>query len=336
MSNLIKKTGLLLGTLIFGLLLCEIIVRALVPVRNIGPSFTTSDPDYGKRLKRSFVCTRITPEFTMRFKTNSLGFRGEEPDTYPQRPLLFLGDSFTMGYGVNDGEEFPSLIKKEMDGRYGPESVPVVNGGIGDSGNGWTLKFLKNEGLAFGPRAVILQISRNDFGDNNAEGMFVLKDNGELFEAPVLSSSGKRRFLQTAIEAIPGLPYSYLVGLARQSNSASYSEKEGADILTYSLINEILSACASEDTPVIVLLVGLEGERLERISRICGEYDAPVINVPLKDNEPLLYYKIDGHWNSRGHEYVAGKIIHLLDTEHNFKTILPVKSGIYNPPNNWE
>ena len=45
--------------------------------------------------------------------TNSLGFRGPEID--PNKPLLvFLGDSITFGYGINDDETITSKIQAEL------------------------------------------------------------------------------------------------------------------------------------------------------------------------------------------------------------------------------
>ena len=104
------------------LALCEVVVRIFIPVRNVGPSLTIYDPVYGKRLKKNFTATRTTPEFTMQFTTNSLGFRGPEPEVFPYRPILFLGDSFTAGYGVNDGEEHresPDAASKREHGHDG-------------------------------------------------------------------------------------------------------------------------------------------------------------------------------------------------------------------------
>lgn len=76
-----------------------------MPVRNIGPTFTEYDSNYGKKLKSNFKCIRIILEFRMQFSTNLLGFRRPEQMSYPHRFNLFLGDSFTLGYGVNDGEK---------------------------------------------------------------------------------------------------------------------------------------------------------------------------------------------------------------------------------------
>ncbi len=89
--------------LILALIISEVFIRLFITVRNVGPSFTVYDSVYGKRLKKDFSTTRITPEFKMKFTTNSLGFRGPEINFPVNSSIIFLGDSFSMGYGVNDG-----------------------------------------------------------------------------------------------------------------------------------------------------------------------------------------------------------------------------------------
>ena len=121
----------------------------------------------------------------MQFTTNSLGFRGPEPDSFPNHPILFLGDSFTAGYGVNDDEESPALIRKALAKRYGAHRIPVVNTGLGDSGNGYWIKFLKKEGKRYDPRLVVLELCETDFEDNIREHLFGLSSLGELEELPV-------------------------------------------------------------------------------------------------------------------------------------------------------
>ena len=177
-----RNTGLVILSLVLSILVAEFFVRIFVTVRDVGPSFTTYDPYFGKRLKRSFNAERITPEFRMRLATNSFGFRGPEPTRFPSDPVLFLGDSFTMGYGVSDGSEFPSRIDAELRRRHGASAPTVVNAGIGDSGNGFWVKFLRLNAKTINPRLVVMQVLDNDFVDNVSEGLFALKADGSLDE----------------------------------------------------------------------------------------------------------------------------------------------------------
>jgi hypothetical protein len=187
-----KNLALSLIALLVGIGISELIVRSFVQVRDVGPSFTVYDPLYGQTLKKSFSARRITPEFTMRFTTNSDGFRGPELGMLSSRPILFLGDSFTMGYGVNDGEEFPAPVRAALSQR-GSKMVSVINAGVGNSGNGRWAKFLRAEARRYNPALVVLQIHANDFGDNIRERLFELSPAGELIELPVSSVGGERR-----------------------------------------------------------------------------------------------------------------------------------------------
>lgn len=316
MANWLKNSLLILLSCVIGLALVEIALRAFVPIRDVGPSFTTFDPEFGKRLKSGFAATRITPEFTMRFSTNSLGFRGPEPNGPPQRPILFLGDSFTMGYGVNDGEEFPALIGRALAER-GVE-IPVVNAGIGDSGNGRWLKFLRLHGGDYNPHLIVLQLMANDFSDNAQEGLFALTEQDTLQALPVQPSGS--RSLQRVIEAVPGLNQLYLIGLARQvkgalgqrttDDPAAEAERERqAEHLTYRLLGEVLALAQSEGWLLVAISVEIEGERLTEVERIFARFQVPLIALPGKAERPELYYVVDGHWNARGHVEAAVRIL---------------------------
>lgn len=190
----------------------ELLVRWFVPAAVVGPAFSEHDPVYGKRLKRNFSARHTTPEFSFVLRTNSLGFRGPEPDGPIEGALLFIGDSYTMGYGVEDDESFPALVDAMLRSA-GRGAVPVVNAGVGNSGQGWWLPFLERRAGDFAPRVVILQLADNDFGDNRAKRMFRLED-GRLEPLPIPEPGWERR-AQALIEAVPGLSYSHRVAAER-------------------------------------------------------------------------------------------------------------------------
>lgn len=320
--GLLKNGILFLLSLCVAFALAEVLTRLFVPVRNVGPLFTVSDPVMGKRIKKNFHTLRVTPEFTMTFTSNSLGFRGPEPDSPPTNSILFIGDSFTMGFGVNDGEEFPALIKAKLDAALGKNAVNVVNTGMGNIGNGRWIKFLKGEADQFKPQLVVLQVMTNDFEDNVREDYFSVLDNGTLSELPIKAS--KVKFLEPFMGDIPGLSNSYFYSLIRQSFATYLSDKgkkdaaspiEGvdyADHLTERLIAEAVSICQNKGYPVFAILVGLEGSRLSHIQAIFHTHQVPTLAIPTKTERPDLYYKIDGHWNAAGHSFVAHAVFDQL------------------------
>ena len=310
-----QNAALLIIFMVGSLLLCEMLVRWFVPVRNVGPTFSTYDARYGKVLKRSFSCTRITPEFTMRFTTNSLGFRGPEPERFPMRPILFLGDSFTSGYGVNDGEEFPELIRKALAKRFGEGATPVVNAGSGNTGNGYWVKFLNHDAGRFNPRLVVFQFCGNDFADNAAEKFFTLSTDGSLVEHSPPRHESTLRAAQNIIETIPWLANSHLAALARQAFAReacrpdSIAEDQATIRLTGGIIDEALTICDRKGWPALGLSAASEDVGLDSVAAVFQRHGAMFLRIPDRSRRPDLYYHVDGHWNAAGHAYVAKQML---------------------------
>jgi hypothetical protein len=228
-------------SLIISIICAEIVLRFLGNVRNVGPSFTEFDPIYGKTLKRNLHVVRESPEFEMIITTNSLGFRGIEPKEMDQGSILFLGDSFTMGYGVSDGEEFPALVRAGVEVMEDSGTPSVINAGISGSGNGRWIKFLRNELESLKPHLVVLQFLNNDFDDNIEENLFTIDVNGELKELPIVKPN--MRFAQEVLDAVPLLDHSHLYGFLKEQfwfgwwreskhNVKKIEEEESRDKLT--------------------------------------------------------------------------------------------------------
>ncbi|HWA38245.1 MAG TPA: GDSL-type esterase/lipase family protein [Burkholderiales bacterium] len=308
-------------------------MRLFVPVREVGPLFTVVDPVLGKRIKSDFRAVRVTPEFEMKFTSNALGFRGPPFTGVPSQGLLFVGDSFTMGYGVNDGEEYPALIRARLDARYGAGRVPVINAGMGDNGNGRWIKLLRTELERFRPRLVVLQVMANDYDDNMREGLFRLSPEGRLQELPVKVSAA--RALEPWIDKVPGLSHSHLYGLLRQAiatqrNRGAAPSAPGAsppardaERLTERLVEEALLLCKSRGHEVYVLLVGIEGERRDGLLAVLRAHAVQFADAPGKAQRPDLYYRIDGHWNRAGHEHVAELLYAKLEGLGTFRSLPP-------------
>ena len=321
----------IVGVLV-SLTLCEIILRLFVPVRNIGPTITVYDPIYGTRLTKSYTGKRITPEFVIQYTTNSLGFRGPEPESFPYRPILFLGDSYTQGFGVSDGNEFPELIRKQLAEKFGETRIPVVNAGIENTGNSHWVKFLKNEGKRFNPRLVVLQFMGNDFNDNIREKLFTLSPSDGLVELPVPPPSFERR-IQKVIDFSPFIKHTYILGLVRQvfsllalhrnslkdkvnvSNEIdnvkvpSEIDNDFEESLTFLLLQEVLEICKQNNWPILAINVYINGNRLTKLENLLKSYNVESIKIPQKNDRPDLYYKVDRHWNALGHVYVAELIV---------------------------
>ena len=61
--------------------------------------------------------------------------------------------------------------------------------------------------------------------------------------------------------------------------------------------------------PILVLLTGIDGNRLEMLKRFFAERGVPVISLPTIVERPDLYFEVDGHWNSEGQAFVARRVL---------------------------
>lgn len=313
-KHLIATLLLSLCSVGVALLMAEGVLRMTSLVRNVGPSFSEFDPVYGKHLRRNFSATRITPEFTMRITTNSLGFRGAEPKGPLTGGMLFIGDSYTEGYGVNDDETYTALIAAHR------PNVPVINAGIGNTGNGRWLRFLDREAPALKPRTVVFQMTGNDFGDNLREHLYRLDPNTAKLTAFDPAPPGPLEFGKRLIEKVPGLSYSYLLAVTYQvaldysSRSApppAQSDGKGAnaDALTLALVEQALTQAKTAGYQVFFLLVEVPPPQRELVETLLKRTHTPYLAVPTKQERPDLYYTVDAHWNATGHRYVADALL---------------------------
>ena len=98
------------------------------------------------------------------YTTNALGHRGPEipPAVDVARPaVVVLGDSYTFGAGVNDGEEYAAVLRDALHG-----AADVVNLGVGGWGLTQEIRRYYDVGAPFRPPVVVLQFSANDPEDD--------------------------------------------------------------------------------------------------------------------------------------------------------------------------
>jgi lysophospholipase L1-like esterase len=125
-----------------------------------------STPDGGRRLIPNVRAVIHNHPFAHRdvlMQTNSLGFRGPEiAETKPAGGLriLVLGDSITMGEGVQEEETYVRRLEEYL--RGGPRAVETINGGVGDTGTKEQVDILKERGLKLDPDVIIVGFFLND------------------------------------------------------------------------------------------------------------------------------------------------------------------------------
>ena len=134
-------------------------------------------PLSARRIPDEYVHHKLQPNTYARFNTadydyvqrvNNLGLRG--PDIDPAKKagsyrILMLGDSFTMGLGVEDDQTFSALLEKSLRARslkaHG-KAIEVLNAGVGSYAPILSLFQLTRDVGKLDPDLVVLNLDMSD------------------------------------------------------------------------------------------------------------------------------------------------------------------------------
>lgn len=143
------------------------LVAGFFLIESLSPPLVPDEYRHHKLVPNSYARLEMR-DFTYIQRVNSLGLRGEDvrveknPDTYR---ILMLGDSFTMGKGVEDNETFPVLLQASLNRRLSAckgRPVEILNAGV--DGYAPILSFIQltRELQPLKPDMIILNLDMND------------------------------------------------------------------------------------------------------------------------------------------------------------------------------
>jgi lysophospholipase L1-like esterase len=162
--------------------------------------------------------------FSFTYSNNSLGWRGSREyreDKQTKYRVLFLGDSFTYGTGVNDNETFVYQVEKVLIADN--LSVEVMNAGCPGKGTDYELKLFDTVGRKFQPDLTVLCFFCNDFQDNERGQYYNVGKRGELHAKKLNCNQGA---LKKVLFNLPG--YNWLVSW---SQAANLVKQAGVEVL---------------------------------------------------------------------------------------------------------
>ncbi len=197
---LFRVTAVALGILIAGGL-AEGAVRVLWPQRT-GPSQLTYDPRVGSiPIPNQHGRVTLPGVYSYTFTHDADGRRVTPgaPASSARPVVLLLGDSFTYGVGVSDGETFASRLQSLLDGAHA--SMRVINAGNPGKGTDYALRYMQTLGATAAPAAVLLCFFPNDFRDNERSRLYHVAADGAVSVRTGLGAvyARKARFTQFGI-----------------------------------------------------------------------------------------------------------------------------------------
>lgn len=158
------------------------------------------------------------------YTTNQYGNRGKAipiSNQYDIPNLIVLGDSYSFGDGVNDGEEYSSIMANALSGKYN-----VTNLAVGGWGLTQSIRRYYEFGQLYSPNIVLLQYCENDLGDNFTYPVTVIEE-------------GKFKFVESKHPALWAKKYlgrsfiqrSQIYHLLRQSIYQYFTQEHDEDML---------------------------------------------------------------------------------------------------------
>ena len=269
------------------------------------------DPDLGYRLKPG-GCTFVNTEFRTRIRVNSAGLRGAE-EALDAPEIIVLGDSFAMGWGVEESEAFPEELG-ELSGRR------VLNAGLASFGTVRELRLLSRlDRRAL--KTVVIQFCNNDYVENEAwtrNGNRLPPLSREDWEGWIRFNAGYRRYL-------PGTYLARMLGprlrsLLRRPLPVATSPDPDDPTVRQNQVAYFLNALATSPvdlSPFRIVLFEVNGRNenadwflpmlRQRIER--DEVPPQARRLVLVDVAARLtrddFFLLDEHLNAAGHRKVA-------------------------------
>jgi hypothetical protein len=336
----LSGAALVAGTLILLVPAAELIVRVAAPQTLPSQSEVRQFMSRGMFVPSERPTYRPTPNFTGKvqisgheteFTTNSLGLRDDEVGAKTAPRILAFGDSFTWGWGVPQGEEWVSVVEREMDRRRGGDVVEAINCGVLGYGPENALAFLEELAPRLDPDVILFGFFDNDFLDEfiGAPNLYTVRD-GFLFdehthrvwqESFLQRSSHLWRLLSVARETASvrwfgGMPAARPVRNFSEDDFRVGMERAAEHIAAMDRAAKAAGArFAVVFFPADVYVVPREEPQVALHDELVGRVAAagiPYLDLlgPLRaERQPAgLYLPRDGHFTVRGN-LVAGRAI---------------------------
>lgn len=310
-------------------------------------SFHDGHPRIGWIGSPGFEARFLRAEFDVRIASGPDGFRRPDPNVDGgDRPVAaFLGDSFTWGWGVDQGEVFTDVLRGLLDDRWS-----VKNYGVNAFGTTQELVLLREIVLPTRPRRVTVLFFANDPEeciDSRGGRRPWARLAGDRIAIenlpPERETASLVRRLSRRSLALSSVRYgaNALGDLARRVEASAapiaVGEKwrevpEGWSVCS-ALLREMADTCAAADPPVEFRLVyvptahdvvhhGGEGPSAlhAAVVEACAADGIELLDLTADfarawrdhpdrgDLASPYYFRIDGHWTPEGHALAARRI----------------------------
>ena len=325
--------------MLIALVVGELFVRWLLPQPVMSPRAQFSEA-YGLiAFPNRSILSEMPGHWRFTHGTNALGHRGPLiplSNRYPTPNVVVLGDSYTFGYGIDDGQEYPALLRTALAGRF-----EVVNLGMGGWGLTQEIRRFYELGQLYQPVAVVLQFTGNDPFENLSFPVTRIEQGRFSFHAAPGTLAWVKRLVSDSV-----IQRSQLYNLLRQqiywamatagrtegrsganlppgtaAAAASSASPAWATAEEMQLHGDLLALFARDLTRrgIPLILIGVEGHfdamppLLARVKALDGAGLLRYIDVASWLNQAEHANSPEGHWGPPTHRTVADGLAKAID-----------------------
>lgn len=175
----------------------ELTVRLVKPQRYMYPRWKFSEK-YGTVIYSNVtIMDELRGKWKFTYKINEQGYRGPVTpisNRYDKKNMVILGDSFSFGMGVNEGEEYASILRARLGEEYN-----IINLASGGYGLTQEIRLFYEYGQLFLPKIVILQFCANDPQDNFFNKVTVIENGRFVFKNTNNKAGWTKKYLSRSI-----------------------------------------------------------------------------------------------------------------------------------------
>lgn len=246
-------------------------------------------------------------EFNTSVSVNRAGLRDTD-ESLESPSIIFLGDSFTMGWGVEQNEAFPQLIGAA-------KKIKTLNAGISSFGTARELLLLKSLTKDSIP-LLIIQYHDSDANENND----FLKNNGILKVSSKMTYDSLCQAYNSQKKYYPGKLISYIGSFFLRENIVSKNKMERNYVTEAKNFIQVLQSFSEiKLNNLIILEIASHNKNSNRFihevkKQIDSDHFPPFIKnatfIELEDKFTADdYFILDDHLNAKGHAKLAQIIL---------------------------
>lgn len=247
-------------------------------------------------------CLFKNVEFETKLTFSKEGRVSENNISNNKKSIAVLGDSFAMGWGVDNNKTFSSLLEKKLNKK-------VYNLGVASYATEREIQKLKNFESLYNIDTIIIQYCLNDIGENV---LFSKKNNSDKFSKEKFNNYIKEELsifarIRKIIRYSVVIPFEVLLA----------KDKQRLDWLTHQrFFEEIIKKYSFlSEKEIIVIYVNEFGKEFYNFPNGNSLQFANLRYLDIEYNDKD-FFLVDGHLNEKGHQKVSNTLFNFIKTNN--------------------